>query len=80
MPDARVRATAEPCPTIRLKWLRDGVEDYEYIQMLKAKGETSFVNSTAASVATSWRTWSKDPAALEAARMRLGEKLQQMTR
>lgn len=30
--------TAAFCPSMRLKWLRDGVEDYEYVELLKNCG------------------------------------------
>jgi hypothetical protein len=60
------------CPSMRLKYLRDGVEDYEYIQLLKEEGEGDAALAVAASVATSWSDWTRDPAVLEAARLQLG--------
>ena len=74
-PGAQVGITDGPVPSIRLKWLRDGVEDYEYMAMLKAAGDASFVDSTVAGVATDWKTWSRDPATLDAARLALGRRL-----
>jgi hypothetical protein len=62
-------------PTIRLKWLRDGVDTYDYLALLKAKGQGAFADQVARSVAPDWTVWSRDPVAIEAARRQLGEKL-----
>lgn len=64
-------------PTIRLKWLRDGVDIYDYLSLLKDRGQKSFADTVTATVATSFSAWSKDPAAIEAARRKLGAKLNQ---
>lgn len=62
-------------PSLRLKWLREGVEDYEYVALLKARGEGEQAMRIVRSVATDWRTWTKDPNALEHARRQLGAAL-----
>ncbi len=61
------------CPSMRLKWLRDGVEDYEYIQLHRARGSGDWALGLAATIASDWSEWTRDPAALEAARRQLGE-------
>jgi glycosyltransferase involved in cell wall biosynthesis len=62
-------------PSMRLKWLRDGVQDYDYLQLLKRHGCADRVAATARTVAASWSDWTKDPAVLERARVRIGSLL-----
>ncbi len=62
-------------PSIRLKWLRDGVEDYEYIELLKKAGQEAWAKSVAAGVGSSWSQWTKDANTLTNARMQLGIQL-----
>jgi hypothetical protein len=71
--------STESAPGIRLKAIRDGIQDYEYAQILKNLGQVSFMNSIIQPIATSWSNWSHDPNALEAARMQLGQKLDQLS-
>jgi hypothetical protein len=71
-------ASSESAPGIRLKAIRDGIQDYEYAQILKNLGQVPFVNSTIVPIATSWSNWSHDPNALEAARLQLGQLLHQL--
>jgi hypothetical protein len=68
-------ASTESAPGIRLKAIRDGIQDYEYAQILKNLAQVPFVNSIIVPVATSWSNWSHDPSALEAARLQLGQQL-----
>ncbi len=62
-------------PSLRLKWLRDGVDDFDYLKLLDAAGQHTWAKGVVTSVATDWATWSHDPAAIEAVRRQLGEKL-----
>jgi Glycoside hydrolase 123 N-terminal domain/Glycoside hydrolase 123, catalytic domain len=71
-------ASTESAPGIRLKAIRDGIQDYEYAQMLKNLGQVTFVNSVLQPIAASWSNWSHDPKALEAARLQLGQELHQL--
>ena len=73
-PGAKV-GTAEPAPSMRLKYLRDGIQDYEYVQLLKNAGQTSFINSVIQPIASDWHNWTQDQNALEAARLQLGQRL-----
>jgi len=68
-------ASTESAPGIRLKAIRDGIQDYEYAQILKNLGQVPLVNSIIVPIATSWSNWSHDPNALEAARLQLGQQL-----
>ena len=66
-------------PSIRLKWLRDGVDDFDYIELLKKAGLGTWALQVVSTVASDWNTWTKDPQALESARIQLGEKLDQLS-
>ncbi len=71
-------ASTEPAPGIRLKSIRDGIQDYEYVQILNTLGQSTFANSVIQPIATSWTNWTHDPNALSAARLQLGQKLDQL--
>jgi hypothetical protein len=62
-------------PSMRLKWIRDGVEDYEYVALLKKAGLGDWALQIVRSVAPDWTHWTRDPRALESARHALGQKL-----
>ena len=62
-------------PSMRLKWLRDGVEDYEYVELLKQQGYGVWALQVAADVGPDWANWAHDPTALESARIQLGQQL-----
>jgi hypothetical protein len=76
--------SSESAPGIRLKAIRDGVQDYEYAQILYNLGYGSFVSSTLQPIAGSWNAcgsspcWSQDPTALENARIQLGQQIDQL--
>jgi len=59
--------------SMRLKWLRDGVEDYDYVQILKNLGKEDLAMQIACSVGPDWTNWTRDHAKLYAARQQLGE-------
>jgi hypothetical protein len=71
--------STESAPGIRLKAIRDGIQDYEYAQILKSLGQSAFTNSVVQLIATSWSNWTHDPSALEAARQQLGQQLNQLS-
>ncbi len=62
-------------PSMRLKYLRDGVDDFEYIQLLKAAGQGAWALQVAAGVGANWSTWTRDPNVLTSARHQLGQQL-----
>src|SRR5467141_757545 len=72
-------ASSESAPGIRLKAIRDGIQDYEYAQILKNLGQVGFANSAIQPIATSWSNRSHDPNALEGARVQLGQQLNQLS-
>ncbi len=65
-------------PSMRLKWIRDGVEDYEYVAQLKKAGQGDWALEIARGVGSDWTRWARDPNALESARRKLAEKLEQL--
>src|SRR5579885_1228283 len=62
-------------PSIRLKWIRDGVDDYDYIQLLKNAGYGSWALGLAQGIAPDWTNWTRDSNALASVRQQLGQKL-----
>ena len=58
-------------PTIRLKALRDAIEDYEYLAMLDRLGKSAEAETIVRPLAESFFEWEKNPAAFETARSRL---------
>lgn len=51
-------------PSLRLKWIRDGVQDYELVQMLKKRGKEKEAMALVKKVARSYKDWSQSPDAL----------------
>jgi hypothetical protein len=64
--------------SMRMKWLRDGVEDYDYVQILKNLGKEDVAMQIARSVGPDWTNWTRDAGAIEAARQKLGETIDQL--
>jgi Domain of unknown function (DUF4091)/Family of unknown function (DUF6067) len=67
-------------PSIRLKHIRDGMEDFEYLIALSKAGQDSLARSTAATFITNAYTFNNDPQALLNARQALGNKLDALAR
>jgi hypothetical protein len=64
-----------PITTIRLKNLRDGMEDYEYFVLLeKAKGKAA-VDEIVRTAVPSWGTWNQDPYQLLKLRARIAREI-----
>ena len=68
-------ASTESAPGIRLKAIRDGIQDYEYAQILKNLGQVPFLDPILLPIATSWSNWNHSPTTLEGARLQLGQQL-----
>jgi Domain of unknown function (DUF4091) len=62
-------------PSMRLKYLRDGVEDYEYVQLLKNCGQAAFALAEARKVGPDWTYWTRDEGLLELVREQLGNQI-----
>lgn len=68
-------ATHIPIESIRLKLLREGMEDYEYMNLLKILGEAAYATEQMGRVVTNTYTWSKDPLLLYDAREKMGARI-----
>jgi hypothetical protein len=64
--------------SMRMKWLRDGVEDYDYVQILKQLGKSDLAMQVSRSVGPDWSNWTRDPGAIEAARKQLGDTIDKL--
>jgi hypothetical protein len=60
-------------PSLRLKALRDSIEDYEYLAILQRLGLADEAQKVILPLAGSWFQWETDPAAYETARAKLAE-------
>jgi hypothetical protein len=67
-------------PSMRLKWVREGVEDYEYIEILKRLGRKNWALKVSQNVGRGWKDWTSDPNILESARGRLGHEIDRLSR
>ncbi len=65
--------------SIRLKLIREGMEDYEYLFALSKAGHADLANKAARSFITNAFTFKDDPAALRAARELLGTGLHRLS-
>lgn len=63
-------------PSLRLKALRDGIEDYEYLALLERAGKSEEARKIVLPLAESWFRWETDPSAYGAARARLAALLE----
>jgi hypothetical protein len=62
-------------PSMRLKWIRDGVEDYEYIEKLASLGRVDKALEISRSVAPNWKTWTREANVLFEGRQKLAEEI-----
>jgi hypothetical protein len=62
-------------PSMRLKYLRDGVDDYDYVEILKRLGRGEWALRLARTVGPDWVNWSSDAARLESVRIRLAQEI-----
>ncbi len=65
--------TSTFCPSMRLKWLREAVEDYEYVELLKNCGLYEEAKSIIAPVAANFNSWSQNVDLLYGVRQQLAE-------
>ncbi len=64
-----------PVPSIRLKNIREGMEDYEYFALLEKAAGRQVAEEEVLSVTRSWWDWERNPDALFAARERIARKV-----
>ncbi len=60
-------------PSLRLKALRDGIQDYDLLVLAARRGKEEEARALAAGLARSWFDWDPDPAVYDAARQRLAK-------
>ena len=60
-------------PSLRLKALRDSIQDYEYLAILERAGLAAEAEKIVIPLAGSWFKWEPDPAAYDAARAKLAD-------
>ncbi|MEW6236021.1 MAG: glycoside hydrolase domain-containing protein [Candidatus Omnitrophota bacterium] len=66
-----------PVASIRLKNLRDGMEDYEYFQILDRQGKQELVQQIVTQAVPTWGTWNQNPMQLLELRKKLAEAILQ---
>jgi Domain of unknown function (DUF4091) len=66
-------------PSMRLKWIREGVEDYEYVALLKQLGRGDWALARVRGAASDWRSWSRDATAVESVRRELGDEIERLS-
>ncbi len=67
-----------PVRSIRFELLREGIEDYEYLWLLKALGDERMAEEAAATLVTDVRNFSRDVAALFATRAKMARRLEEL--
>jgi len=67
-----------PVSSIRLKNIREGLEDYEYFAILEEKGEAEFVREMVNAVCPEWWDFTKDPETLLKVREQLAIKIESL--
>lgn len=66
---------AGPVGSIRLKNIREGMEDYEYLKILADLGDKEFVDKEVDKIFQTWFSWEKEPDKLMEARERLAKRI-----
>jgi hypothetical protein len=68
-----------PVASIRLKLIRDGMEDFEYLNALSQAGQSNFAATVSSTFIQNAYTFNNDPSALTSARIAMGERLHQLS-
>jgi hypothetical protein len=79
-PDRIGGRTDIPIESLRLKLIREGLEDYEYFTLLSRAGGRDLVDAQVASVVRRTFDWDRRPASFESARRELGASLDRRLR
>ncbi len=64
-----------PVASVRLKNLRDGMEDYEYFALLEQRGGADVVDDIVRSAVPTWGSWKSDSEVLQELRKKLAEEI-----
>jgi MYXO-CTERM domain-containing protein len=65
-----------PVESFRMKMIREGMQDYEYLHKLVTLGDTAFANMELAKVVTNAGSFTSDPAVLEEARLAMADEIE----
>jgi MYXO-CTERM domain-containing protein len=65
-----------PIESFRMKMLREGMQDYEYLNMLTTLGDGAFAQTELAKVVTSAGSFTSDPSVLEQARLDMATEIE----
>jgi MYXO-CTERM domain-containing protein len=65
-----------PVESLRMKMLREGMQDYEYLNLLTTLGDGAFAQTELAKVVTSAGSFASDPAVLEQARLDMATEIE----
>lgn len=74
-PGTKVGAPHAAIPSVRLKAIRDGIDDYDYLALIAALGDPEFARHLATALAPAWDNWSHDPDRLARARERAAQRI-----
>ncbi len=66
-------------PSIRLKWIRDGVDDYDYIQRLSTLQGRDQTLAISRKVGSDWYHWTQNLSLLESTRWEMGNAIERLT-
>lgn len=69
-----------PIASMRLKMIREGMEDYEYLQMLEDLRGREFVDKFVVELCRDWFTWKNNPAVLYELREQIAEAIEEAMR
>ena len=65
-------------PSMRIKWSRDGINDSEYVHILKGLGQSAWATAQIDPIAHDFANWTRDYSQVEATRIALGNKIEQL--
>ena len=78
-PGEAVGMDRKVAPSMRLRWFRDGVQDYEYVELLKGLGQGDWALNQTRTVASDWTNWTRDPDAIENVHQTLAQKIEELS-
>ena len=68
-----------PVASMRFKWIREGMDDYDYFATLAALGDDKYLSRRVKAVGSNWRKWTTDPKVLMKQRKRIGRRIEKLS-